>query len=294
MREPHSNTIIFTDLDGTLLDHDSYCFDAAVPQLRKLEELGVPVIPVSSKTDAEIGQLRSALGLKTPYIVENGAAVFMPEAWLERASAVSASDLSATEVVQHDLAHRSGCYLKEFSRSRADWRRILAKELSEFSHCFQSFTELGVQGIVQSTGLSLEHARQANQRDYSEPLLWQGTPEQKHLFSEAVSALGFTLLEGGRFLHLTDGYDKGLALRWLLDFYQTYIFGNACHSAALGDSQNDVAMLEVAEKALLVRSPVHDWPQLQRTASVYQSHSCGPQGWSELITQHVIPYLKQG
>ena len=42
--------LVFTDLDGTLLDHHSYSHAAALPGLERLRGLEVPVIPVTSKT----------------------------------------------------------------------------------------------------------------------------------------------------------------------------------------------------------------------------------------------------
>jgi len=38
--------VIFTDLDGTLLDHDSYSWEEAVPALERCKGLRVPVILV--------------------------------------------------------------------------------------------------------------------------------------------------------------------------------------------------------------------------------------------------------
>ena len=46
--------IVFTDLDGTLLDHDDYSFEAARPALAKLETLNIPVILTTSKTATEV------------------------------------------------------------------------------------------------------------------------------------------------------------------------------------------------------------------------------------------------
>ena len=40
--------MVFTDLDGTLLDHDTYAFDAARPALAALTARAIPVVPVTS------------------------------------------------------------------------------------------------------------------------------------------------------------------------------------------------------------------------------------------------------
>ena len=52
--------LVFTDLDGSLLDHHSYSYRDALPQLHVLDRADIPVIPASSKTRAEIARLRQA------------------------------------------------------------------------------------------------------------------------------------------------------------------------------------------------------------------------------------------
>lgn len=63
--------LVFTDLDGTVLDHYSYSHALAEPMLRVFMRENIPVIPVSSKTRAELEPLRVALENRHPFIVEN-------------------------------------------------------------------------------------------------------------------------------------------------------------------------------------------------------------------------------
>jgi mannosyl-3-phosphoglycerate phosphatase len=65
--------IVGTDLDGTLLDHDSYDFRPALPALQELKRLEIPVVLVSSKTRAEIEALQRAIAIEGPIVAENGA-----------------------------------------------------------------------------------------------------------------------------------------------------------------------------------------------------------------------------
>jgi mannosyl-3-phosphoglycerate phosphatase len=68
--------IIFTDLDGTLLDHYSYSFDAAQEVLKKINVAKISLIFYSSKTRAEIEMRQKKLGNHYPFISENGGAIF--------------------------------------------------------------------------------------------------------------------------------------------------------------------------------------------------------------------------
>ena len=80
--QPH--LIVFTDLDGTLLDHHSYSWRAASPAMAKLAANGIPLIFNSSKTAAEMRHLQNAMGIRAPFIVENGAAAVIPAGCLGR------------------------------------------------------------------------------------------------------------------------------------------------------------------------------------------------------------------
>ena len=71
--------IIFTDLDGTLLDHISYDWSKAKPALKICQSLHIPVIMVSSKTRAELDILRKEMAISFPLISENGGGIFFPK-----------------------------------------------------------------------------------------------------------------------------------------------------------------------------------------------------------------------
>ena len=72
------NPIVFTDLDGSLLDFDRYSFEGARPSLDRLKRLDIPVVFTTSKTRREVEVLRRETGIDAPFIVENGAAVYVP------------------------------------------------------------------------------------------------------------------------------------------------------------------------------------------------------------------------
>ena len=68
--------IVFTDLDGTLLDAQNYSFKAAEKALHFLKQSGIPIIPCTSKTYLEVLKIRKQIQINDPFIVENGSAVF--------------------------------------------------------------------------------------------------------------------------------------------------------------------------------------------------------------------------
>jgi len=276
--------LVFTDLDGSLLDHQTYSYAAALPVLARLQRNGIPVIFVSSKTRAEIASLRQSLGIDCPFIVENGAAVFIPEGYFP--------------FQPEQTNNRDGYWVFEMSEPRERWLGLLTELEKEFQGEFDYFYRAGVEGISQMTGLPLEQATQANFREYSEPVKWRGSEERKVLFLDRLLAAGATVLQGGRFLGVSGNHDKGTALRWLRAVYQQASPASRIDDLAIGDSGNDCAMLEAAGTALLIRSPAHDFPHLSRAVEeIMFSAAPGPDGWAEGVERWLSAHssnLKEG
>ncbi|MEL6319255.1 MAG: mannosyl-3-phosphoglycerate phosphatase, partial [Cyanobacteria bacterium J06626_14] len=59
--------LVATDLDATLLDHQTYSYDAALPAIESLKANGCPLIFNSSKTQAEQTVLRAVLNIDDPF-----------------------------------------------------------------------------------------------------------------------------------------------------------------------------------------------------------------------------------
>jgi mannosyl-3-phosphoglycerate phosphatase len=265
-------TLIFTDLDGTLLDHDNYSFAAAQPVLNKLAAHNIPVIPVTSKTKEEVLQLREALNLETPFVIENGAGIYIPKHYF-----------SYVDESLQDCGHY---WCKQFAPSRTFWCEQVNTLSVEFPDCFRSFSRMGTVGIAKATGLSDPEAALANIRDFSEPIHWLGADREKERFITRVEAMGFTVLQGGRFLHLTNGYDKGQALTWLKQQYSRQLGGYQPFAIALGDSGNDIDMLEACDQPILVRSKTNGAMTLTTHVKEIRTRALGPEGWAEALCDY--------
>ena len=261
--------IIFTDMDGSLLDHDTYSHADADEMLDRLRNKQIPVIPCTSKTRSEVQVLRAEINNAHPFIVENGAAVCIPDGYF------SVHDSSLQEM--HSLR------VKCFSQSREHWQAILKNTPMHLNDAFVTFEQAGIEGIMQMTGLALNEARLASQREFGEPLKWLGSEQQYLEFERYIKSQHGNLLKGGRFIHVSGDSNKGVALDWLLKKYQQEFNDNNIVSVALGDSQNDVAMLSHADYAVVIRSPVHYFPQFESkiNQNIYQTQFEGPKGWSE-------------
>ena len=258
--------ILITDLDGTLLDHDTYQFDAASPALALLKQFHIPLILNSSKTAAEIMAIRDEMDNNDPFVVENGSGIYYP---VDRNGS------------------REDYKLVQFGKNRPSILGTLRRLREELDLPFYGFNDMSVEAVRKSTGLTEPLAARAKQRDFTEPLLWQGSTAQWEIFCAELEQADLIAVKGGRFVSVSGKTNKGRALQWLRDYYQQRLRA-APIIVALGDSENDRQMLECADYAVLVRSPSHSPPQID-TKNLTLTSDTGPQGWN----QSVIDLLKK-
>jgi mannosyl-3-phosphoglycerate phosphatase len=254
------NWLIFTDLDGTLLDHHSYDFSPALPALQRLKARKISIIPVSSKTLAELEGYVAQLGLSGPVIAENGCVIRLP----------------GRQSLLTDPAY-------------PDLRDYLQRLRRQFGWQFSGFGDMTVQQVVEATGLSEPAARLAKQRLASEPLLWQDSETQLQEFRTAAQAKGLRLLQGGRFLHLLGDMDKGRALNQVVDWYRQQGLAHI-KTIALGDSGNDIDMLLCADIPVIIPRPDGSRLDLPERTDAVISELPGPAGWNRILNQLLDRY----
>ncbi|MDG1215948.1 MAG: HAD-IIB family hydrolase [Luminiphilus sp.] len=265
-----SGVVIYTDLDGTLLDHHTYSAEAATATLSKLRGLGIPVIPCTSKTVAETRPIAAQLRLDGPMIVENGAAVWIPKNW----------NLSRTE----PSISEGEMWCHGFGIPRSVIRRQLAILSVEWGNRYQSLCDLSDKQVMSITGLDADSARLAKERQFCETLVWLGTPADRVAFAQQVRELDMRCVQGARFVHVLSSGGKAEAVSWLHRKISTERPGfEDALSISAGDAENDIDMLQLTDLALLVRSPVYEAPALNRAGGLIISDQFGPAGWSEGI-----------
>ena len=71
----NSSILIFTDLDGTLLNRDTFKFDSIKTFLKELKKRNIIIIPNSSKTEDEIIEFNNEASFQFPFISENGSII---------------------------------------------------------------------------------------------------------------------------------------------------------------------------------------------------------------------------
>lgn len=261
--------LVVTDLDGCLLDSETYAFDAARPALEALARARCPLVLCSGKTRAEMEPLSARLGLAAPFIVENGGALVFPPGSFD-GTVPGASPLD------------DGTLIVPLGVPRAELVAALREIASEARVRVRGFAELDAAELCALTGLRGEDAQRALQREYDEPFRIE-TPGATEALAASARRRGLSLSHGGRFHHLMGGSDKGVAVRRLRAIYA--LVGVTGECVGLGDAETDLPLLCAVDRPVVV--PGRDG----RIGSVLaralpaaeRAPSAGPAGWNAAI-----------
>lgn len=261
--------VVYTDLDGTLLDHHTYSFDKAVPALRLLESEGVPLIINSSKTRPEIERYRSLLGNTHPFVTENGGGIFIPEGYFSRSPVCD---------------KRSDAYcIIELGARREELKAVLTSVIRETGIRLRGISDMSLSEIAEITGLDPESAAYVIERDYSEPFLIYGDETEVR---RKIIEKGYDCTRGSRFHHILGGNDKGKAVRILTGIYRSE--SPSVKTLGIGDSLNDLAMLKEVDFPVLVQKKGGAYDEDCRLPGLIPAEGEGPAGFNSAILNFFV------
>ena len=71
--------IIFSDIDGTLLNNENQVPEETIEELRRLDSQGVPFVLVSARMPKGMRPIREELGIHAPMVCYSGGLVLDPD-----------------------------------------------------------------------------------------------------------------------------------------------------------------------------------------------------------------------
>jgi mannosyl-3-phosphoglycerate phosphatase len=260
--------VIFTDLDGTLLDLATYSYERSLEGVNRLKRSGIPIIFCSAKTRTEQEVYRNKIGIFHPFIVENGGAVLIPQGYLP-------FSFDYHKSVDELLAIELGKPYKEI-------RQLLVKVREGGNFHFRGFGDMTAEEVARESDLDIEAAKLAKQREYSETVKFDVTGEEVDKALGKIRESGLNWTHGGRFYDVMGDNDKGKAVAILGDLYRK-LWGQI-ETIGLGDSLNDLPMLSAVDIPILVQKRDYTWenvnlPRLRKVEGI------GPEGWSRAIEE---------
>lgn len=271
--------VIFTDLDGTLLERETYSYAPARQALALIRRHNIPLVLNSSKTLAEILALRAELGNQHPFVVENGAAVIVPAGYFADTASGLGAPGSLGSPVNVDDGER--CHIVRFSQPHEYIIEVL-HQARALGFKFSGFSDWSISELADISGLSTQQAALAKQRTGSEPLLLEG---DLATFTAYLADHQLRVLQGGRFLHVMGQYDKADGVVWLLQAFRHKYSPQPIQSVALGDSHNDEGMLNAVDIPVIIKSPHSKQIVLTHNGRALFSSSEGPAGWNDVLLE---------
>ena len=252
MRNNDTDYIVFTDLDGSLLNHDDYSFEEAKQMISFLKEHKIPIIIVTSKTKDEVINYQKKLGINDPFIVENGAAIFYPKE-------------NDYEVVLLGENYKT-------------IKKCLDKIKEKYK--IKGFSDMSVDEVMAYTGLDFENAKVASKREFSEPFVIKDERNLNEV-EKIVEKCSLKIMKGGRFYHcMSINQDKGKAVREVIKRYKKTL--PHLKTISLGDNYNDIPMLKETDISVLIPRYDHKFIDFDQKNLIYAKYP-GSKGWNEAL-----------
>ncbi len=260
--------IIYTDLDGTLLDHNTYSYEKALDALNILKKKKVPLIFCTSKTRAEIEKYRKELDIKDPFVSENGGAIFIPKKYFG--------------------------FKFPFSRQIPDYyvieigtpiKRILnaIENIKKRGHDITTFSDMSATVLSKDCCLKLNDAKNAKMREYDEAFKINIKKDEPKI-RELIKKQGYNFTKGGRYCHIMGGNDKGKAVKILTNLFKRRY--SQTNTIGLGDGQNDIPMLKEVNVPVIVKNSAHSG--LKVDFDTIRTKKEGHEGWSNAVKKLVV------
>ena len=274
--------VIFTDLNGTLLDHSSYGWEPAKSALAALRCFRVPRVIVTSKTYAEARPIARRLGWRAPLVVENGGAIYVPAGYFP---------------FPLDGARRAGRSWLRLACGivRKRLQVTLGRAAREARLEVRGFGQMSTREVAIRTGLSLSDGRRARQREFDEPflVLGGGARAWSH-FARSVRRAGMRATRGSRFFHIHGSSDKGVAVCRLTAWFRR-AGGKNVLTVGLGDSPNDIPLLRAVDLSVLVARPGgrYDSETLEAVPGIRRAGGIGPEGWNRAVWKLLTSQLRR-
>ncbi|MDG6218368.1 MAG: HAD-IIB family hydrolase [Candidatus Thermoplasmatota archaeon] len=252
--------IIFSDLDGTLLNHDSYSYSKAKDALILIKKKKIPLIFCTSKTRAEIEFWRKKIGNNEPFISENGGGIFIPRNYFPFTYLYSKKEKEY--------------YVIEFGSHIQRLESVLNK--MKKNYLIKSFSDMTIDEIASDANVDRDIAFLSKQREYDIPFKLLDINQKDDVLNE-IKRLNLSYTRGGRYFHLIGNHSKGDAIETLTYLYDKHF--DTVETVGIGDSENDFSMLDTVEKPYLVQRGDGSYA----SEKYIQADGAGPEGWKKII-----------
>ncbi len=261
--------IIFTDLDGTFLNHHNYSFAESGEALNKISEEKIPLVFTTSKTKIEVELLQKKVGIEEPFIVENGAALFIPKNY-QNFNLDFLTDFEDKKVLVLGKTYKQ--ILNFYNEYKEEFGMV-------------GFSDMSDEEIADVTNLDIKSVQLAKQREFTEPFILKDITKLQKL-KNLASTDKIKITQGGRFFHLIgENQDKGIAVKKSIALFEK-LYNEKLKTIALGDGENDIKMLEVVDVPIIIKNHKDEYLKTD-IKNIQKSSFQGSLGWNEMVLKNV-------
>ena len=253
VRTMQTRAVVFTSVDGTLLDARTFEPGPSRAAVRRLLAADVPVIPMTVMTLDEMAPIGAELGLRHAMVIEAGGAIarWRGEAWEIEPCGPPAEAL--LDVVL-EIERRSGANLLVYSALPED-------------------------DAARLSGRSGPMLQASTHRCFSEPFVIESGELEE--VTRAAAEIGFSIRRGRRFFHLCRACHEGGAFARLREELQCDV------AIGVGGAAIDAPFLERTDIPIVIPGPDgHPDPELLASvpdARIAPAH--GPRGWAAAVEE---------
>src|SRR6185437_4468988 len=258
--------VVFTDIDGTLIDLISGKYGESDKLIYTLRENNVPIVLCSAKTFAEQNKIRDDLGLMDPFIVENGGAIIIPKNYFD----------FQFDIEQTRIKEEQGYIIIELGESTREIRTKLDEIKKKLKIEFKGVADVSIEELSRLATMPIDYAKRMSEREYGETIL-QIKKSDIPTFTTSIEKMGIKVIHGGRFFDVIMGTDKGKAVSILINLFRKK-YRNQIKFFGVGDSANDASMLKLMDVPMVVQKPDSSWSELE-IKNVIRLKGIGPEGW---------------
>ena len=263
--------LIFTALEGALLNPHSHLFAGAEEALAEVNRRQIPLVLLTSRTRAQIEPLRRELEHRHPFVTESGGGVFIPDGYFN---------------FRIPGAQRCGRYLcVALGKPYREVAAALDEIAQESGVGVAGFHHMTAREVALNTRMPPREAELARSREFDEPFFFTSADERAIArFVAAAGQCGFQVRRGSNFWHFSSGCDTSRAVQLL-----TRLFRQNAHiklrTVGIGSAAEDLHWLHVVDDAALlpgdgVEPNAAAAPDLQR---ISVSEAPGPAGWNSAV-----------
>jgi mannosyl-3-phosphoglycerate phosphatase len=268
--------LIFTDIDGTFIDNDTFDEGLNTKTVSELEQAEHLVVFNTSKTFDEVNYFQKKIKTSLSFICETGGGIYLANDHLR----TTESSRGAYQVLYE-------------SRKINEYKDQIQFEINKnYREDLTFFDNLSIEEQSSLSGLSGHDLELASKRDFSILIKWKSTKSKYDEFALFLKKFKLNLITGGRFSHICSEHDKGRATKLFTDKTKKFFKNSNIVTVGIGDSKNDFEMLNVVDFPCVVKSPNNHLLQdsLNSKNITFSEHEA-PTGWTECI-QKVITKIK--